>query len=159
DDKRNKSVVQDIWSKVFGVSIPDGLQILCGDDRIDARKNRELHPKYADELWYSDYKKDVTKVGPLHNTILVDDDKTLVLKGQECNFLKAPGEKFLSLKNMHEYYQGKSSYAETVKKRLVRGSSEILAFYKFLYIAGVLDCAAQHEAGIIAGLYAIQFKN
>ncbi|MBA3752361.1 hypothetical protein H0X06_06260 [Candidatus Dependentiae bacterium] len=162
DKERNKSVVQDIWKKVFDTNQLEDVPILSREDLTPADRFDELHPKVGNDpfRWYGNYKKDITKVGKLDSTILVDDDKSWVLKGQVPNFLKAPGFIF----NLEEFIAkdtAKEGTCHHTPEECLAGKGceldQLLEFYKLLYITGILDKAAQHDANVIEGLYAIQF--
>jgi len=159
--KRNISVIQNIWLKAFGTSKPEGIQALGRKDLTYAGDDKELQPYVGGEYWDGNYKKDIRKLGALHNTILVDEGNDWVLKGQEFNFLSVPSANFYNFKLDVEFYENRDNYSQLIEKLLVskHGVDDSLAFYKLLYIAGVLDIVAEHETSIIDGLYAIQFED
>jgi|SRR5579862_4499833 len=107
--KRNKSVINDIWMKVFNENTPNNIIILSGTDTIYAEDNDDIQPiiKYKGEkkpiMWFGNKKKDITKIGELHNTILVDDDRSWILKDQVKNFLYVNGSSFWKMKSFITY--------------------------------------------------------
>lgn len=158
--KRNKSVIQDIWLKVFNVNKPKNIKILSRENLTNAENINSLQGK-----WYGNQKKDISQIGTLDNTILIDDDKNWSIKGQESNLLKVPSYSFYRLQHMTEFYHNKhnndNDYNKSIEKCLINKNNidDILAYYKLLYIIGILDIASKHKISIINGLYDIQFKN
>lgn len=160
DEERNRSVVQDIWIKVFNTDKPDTIVVLSRGNLTSAENDSALQGK-----WYGNKKKDISQVGKLDNTILVDDDQSWALKDQEPNLLKVSGSTLYRLEDLIELHRNKHDDYENSNKTIEEclmdkyGSDDLLAYYKLIYIVGVLDIATKHDAGIINGLYAIQFEN
>jgi hypothetical protein len=164
DEKRSRTVIEDMWIKLFGIHKPASIRILSDNDLINTHNDKELklQPNVDDRYWFGVYKKDIKKVGPLCNTILLEEDKSFVLKGQELNLLKVSATDFSGfVEFMQIAIQNSDTYQQKIKKCLcdIRSNNTLLSFYKLLYVAGVLDMAAQHEKGIIEGLSAIQWEN
>src|SRR5579872_7387359 len=117
DGQRNISVVQDIWQKVFNTNKPETVQVLCRKNLTNAEHIKALQP-YGGWDWYGNQKKDISKIGELHNTILVDDDKSWVLKGQESNLLKVSHFSGYLFQSILENYGNKDASTRTVEKSL-----------------------------------------
>lgn len=170
DINRNKSVVQDIWMKAFGVDRPENTIILSRDDLIDAKESMQPVIKQRDgdgfknRMWFGNKKKDVTKIGSLNNTILVDDDLSWVIRDQIKNYLCVTGSGFYSMTSFITYYRehDQNKYEDKIKE-MIFGSrlfddEKLLPFYKLLYVVGVLDVAMEH-INIVEGLYRAQYDN
>jgi hypothetical protein len=120
DETRNVAVVGDMWTKTFGSPKPDDVKILSSKDRKNVEYCRPadlFQPKstvhYGTDLnvsWYGNTKKDLSLLGDLANTVLADDDKSYVMKGQVKNFLSVPGGNLYDLKRVHEYYEPKGEF-------------------------------------------------
>lgn len=162
DDQRNKSIVANIWMQIFGSEKPEDVPILGRKDLTYAERNKEMQPESDGLNWYGNKKKDVSKFGDLSNTILVDDDLSWVLVGQKANFLSAPGGDFSLLieqTKRDETSERGESFAKYVEENITNEwvGRDLLAFYKLLYITGVLEVASRHKDTIVRGLYSIQF--
>jgi hypothetical protein len=168
-DNKSISIIDTIWHYVFGTPKPDNVRLLFESDMtyLDCDNEEEFQPYFGDDkYWWGGGKKDITKVGTLDNTILIDYEYGHVLKGQEYNLLRVqPTCNFYDLQRLIEYHRDNATHADERKQdiqgRLVDTlyGPYLLAFYKLPYIVGVLEAAAQHETGIIDGLRAIQFKD
>lgn len=161
-EERNKSVVEDIWLKVFNINTPENIKILCRDDLIDATGHVNLQP-CTEGYWYNTQKKDIRKIGELHNTILVDDNKSWVMRDQEANLLNTIDDDFDQLYDILTplYDEDINVIDKYMQNPLLHHwqLGHVLTYYKLLYIAGLLDIAANHEKSIIHGLQDIQFEN
>lgn len=160
-NERNITVVENIWKKVFGVCKPENIQVLGRNDLGYAGNGGKFQPHVGGECWQGQYKKDIRRIGELHNTILVDDDKSYVLNGQEFNALLVSGADFHDLEKIVERDVYADNHDQMIGEDLASRwcAHELLAFYKLLYVVGLLDIAAQHKTSIIDGLRAIQFED
>jgi hypothetical protein len=164
----NSSVVQYIWLKVFNTVKPDEIPVLSENHLIRTDGQTECQPKKTGDIsWYGTYKKDIIKIGPVDNTVIVDDELSWILNGQESNLLKVSRQDFTTF-----YYEFQNLYAANKNKDKATHDKDIqeclsekavtddfLAFYKLLYITGVLDAASENKTNIVAGLRAVQWED
>jgi hypothetical protein len=151
--KNTETVVKNIWTRVFGINKPNTLRTLSRDDLTFIK---------TEEPGIS-CKKNITRIGQLHNTVLVDAYLSWSMKGQESNMLLVPSYNFSTLYRSIKFYsdKDKDSYKQAIKDFITNkiALDDFLSFYKLLYVVGVLDIACKHTTNIIEGLRAIQCED
>ena len=124
--ERNVEIVPKLIKKAFGDTSEEVLKnvkIFSREDCIDTTNMGDKKDIYQPKYFFGNYKKKLEeKVVPLedmHKIVLIDDDSSYMVKGEEKNFLKVP----MSLK----YYY--PSYRRDL----------FFAFHKAFYIRALLE--------------------
>ena len=166
--------------QVFGENIHTSVTILSKNDLTYVGQNNDtLQPPrimhYGDTdisnayHWFGQTKKDITKIGPLSNTVIVDDTLSYTMKDQTKNLLLTHGESFTSFRSAYKFYKkgGGDELTRYIKETWnVDGSwssihdcNKMLSIYSLLYVVGVLDMALAYPTGLIEGISAIQWHD
>lgn len=166
DKQRNECIVEKIWQKVFHCTKPPHVIVLSRNDKTPGEYTNKYYvtcsaspkntPTYGTRKsywsWVGNTKKDITKIGALVNTILVDDDPSYVLDGQIKNYLDVNGHSFAHI--LKDCTEGN---IDNLAIESVEYREKTLSFYKLLHIVGVIETAKVHDEGIVEGLAAIYF--
>ena len=167
---RCREVATDLWQHAFGESLPESVRVLSRDHLISGEDRQPPNTSvYGDPsgklYWFGNRKKDVTLVGERENTVLMDDQPSYTTADQTHNLLLIPMTCVTRFKNAYDYYTERPGKLDPFIERTLKENtefadrtSEILAFYKLVYAAGVLDLALEHSGGVISGLYEIQWR-
>jgi hypothetical protein len=169
-ESRNREIAIDLWQHAFCEPLPESVRVLSRDHLISGEDRQPpdttIYGDPSRELyWYGNRKKDVTLVGERDNTVLMDDQSSYTTADQTHNLLLIPGTGLTCFKSAYDYYTKRPGelvpFIERILKentKFASRTSEILAFYKLVYAAGVLDLALEHSGGVINGLYEIQWR-
>lgn len=160
DKQRNEYIVEKLWEKVFNCTKPDHVIVLSKPDLTTI--NVKNPPKMAwtgrtdhtYKSWYSNVKKDLTKIGPLTNTVIIDDNCGYASDIQIQNFLETNSFTFAALHNYYTHY-----FKYFIEGYHSDRKREYIAFYKLLHAVGVLEIALVHKNGVVDGLAEIYFIN
>lgn len=146
------------WQKAFHCNKPSHIRVLSRPDLTT--RNFDNHPKMqwygkstdVCKSWYGETKKDITKIGPLANTVMIDDNCGYAMEDHIRNYLEV---------NRYSFYHISSEYAKGEQHLLYCLNSDdrdqYLTFHKLLHVVGVLETAMLHKDGIINGLSEIYF--